>query len=285
MPPVPAYGPSASPTGLVDVVGFAERARTSRGSFAFAVPFPHLVIDGFLPEHAADALAAEFDEPTIDWQSLHHVNERKLVFGDRERMGPFAASLIDELHAPAFLRSLEALTGIGGLFGDPALDGAGMHRMVAGAHLNVHADALAHAKRRTWSRQLNLILFLNRDWDESYRGWLELWDARVEHCVRRIAPTFNRCVLFRTLETSYHGVPEGVACPSDRSRQSLALYYFCDEQRTVPLRATRYVPRPGDPTTRRALIRLDRALVAAYSLLKRYTPLDNARVSRFLRRF
>jgi len=267
-----------------DLAAIGARLVPRRAEFLAAAPFPHLVLDDFLPEDVADALAAEFDDPSIAWQPLHHVNERKSVFGDLERMGPVAASTIRALHAPEMRSALERLTGIAGLIGDPDLDGAGLHRTGPGGHLNVHTDALAHGKRRTWSRQLNLILFLNRDWSEAYRGDLELWDAGVHHCVRRIAPAFNRCVLFQTTPASFHGVPDGVSCPEGRSRKSLALYYFRDEAHVVPLRPTHYVPRPRDAFARRVLIRADRAALRLYALLKRYTPLDDARVTRLLRR-
>lgn len=267
-----------------DLAAIGARLAAHRAEFAAAAPFPHVVLDDFLPDEIADALAAEFDEPAIAWQPLHHVNERKSVFGDLARMGPVASSTIGALHSPEMRGALERLTGIAGLIGDPDLDGAGLHRTGPGGHLNVHTDALAHGKRRTWSRQLNLILFLNRDWSEDYRGELELWDAGVRHCVRRIAPVFNRCVLFQTTPVSFHGVPEGVACPDGRSRKSLALYYFRDEAHVVPLRPTHYVPRPRDAFARRVLIRADRALLRLYALLKRYTPLDDARVTRLLRR-
>jgi hypothetical protein len=272
----------------IDPLGLDELARRlarEREAFAAAAPFPHVVLDDLLPEPVADALAAEFDDPAIAWQPLHHVNERKLVFGDRGRMGEPAAMVVEALQSPTFLAALESLTGVRGMFGDPDLDGAGLHQTEPGGYLNVHADSLAHAKRRSWSRQLNLILFLNRDWRDEYRGWLELWDGRVERCVQRIAPVFNRAVIFRTSEISFHGVPEGVACPPGRARRSLALYYYRDESRTVRLRPTRYVPRPDDPLHRRALIHADRAMVALYSFLKRYTPLDDARATRILGRF
>jgi len=269
---------------VLDLASFTERMRASRESFAAATPFPHLSLDGFLPEATADALVAEFGDGSIAWRHLHHVNEWKQVFGDRSRMGPVASRVVDELQSPPFLRALEELTGVEGLTPDPDLDGAGLQQTGPGGHLNVHADALAHTKRRSWSRQLNLILFLNRDWDDAYCGWLELWDANVERCVQRIAPTFNRCVLFRTSAISFHGVPEGVACPPGRTRKSLALYYFRDEGRVLRLEPTRYRPRPADSVARRALIHADRGLVALYSLLKRYTPLDDARASRLLRR-
>lgn len=267
-----------------DVAALLARLSPYRAEFGSAAPFPHLVLDDFLPDDVADALAAEYDDPAISWHPLHHVNERKSVFGDLARMGPVAASTVRALHSPEMLGGLERLTGITGLIGDPELDGAGLHRTGPGGHLNVHTDALAHGKRRTWSRQLNLILFLNRDWSASYRGDLELWDADVSTCVRRIAPVFNRCVLFQTTPFSFHGVPEGVACPEGRSRKSLALYYFRDEAHVVPLRPTHYVPRPRDAFGRRLLIRADRALLRLYALLKRYTPLDDARVTRLLQR-
>jgi hypothetical protein len=272
-----------TPSGA-DVAAIRARLAPHRAAFDAAAPFAHVVLDDFLPEDLADALAAEFDDPAIPWHPLHHVNERKSVFGDLARMGPVAASTIRALHSMEMLSGLERLTGITALIGDPDLDGAGLHRTGPGGHLNVHTDALAHGKKRTWSRQLNLILFLNRDWRAEYRGDLELWDASVSRCVRRIAPAFNRCVLFRTTEVSFHGVPEGVACPEGRSRKSLALYYFRDEAHVVPLRPTHYVPRPRDAFARRLLIRADRAALRLYALLKRYTPLDDARVTKLLRR-
>ena len=71
---------------------------------------------------------------------------------------------------------------------------------------------------------------------------------------------------------------------TSRSRKSLALYYFRDAGRPLPLRPTRYVPRPDDGPLRRVLIHADRLALRGYSLLKRYTPLGDAIVSRILRK-
>jgi len=283
--PAPAKAAALAPALLLDTDRIGARLRAARDAFATAAPYPHVVLDDFLPEATADVLAAEIDDPRLVWQPLHHVNERKLVHGDLDRMGTTAAAVVRTLQAGPVLHDLECLTGIPDLLGDPELDGAGLHRMERGGYLNVHADALTHAKRRTWSRQLNLIVFLNRDWQDEYRGGLELWSADVQTCVRRIAPVFNRAVLFRTTPTSFHGVPEAIACPAGRTRKSLALYYFRDEAHVVRLRPTHYVPRPADSHLRRVLIHADRALLALYSLLKRYTPIDDARVARLLRHF
>jgi Rps23 Pro-64 3,4-dihydroxylase Tpa1-like proline 4-hydroxylase len=262
----------------------AALARTDPAAFAAASPFPHVVLDDFLPVDVADRLAAEFDGVGAAWKAYHHVNEKKLVASDVATMGPTARAVIAAFHADAFVAALETVVGADGLRVDPELDGAGLQQTRAGGFLNVHLDHLSHAKRRTWSRQVNLLLFLNRGWDASWGGTLELWDASVTRRVRAIEPAFNRCVVFRTSERSYHGVVP-VTCPAERARRSLALYYYRDEGRPLPLQPTRYVPRPGDGPLRRALIHADRWALGVYSALKRYTPIDDRLISRLLRWF
>jgi hypothetical protein len=269
----------------LDIDRFRNLAAERREVFASALPFPHVVLENFLRPEVADAVVREFDHPGLEWKSYHHVNERKLVCGDLPRMGPVSRMAITDLQSPAFLRALAVLAGVQALCADPDLDGAGLQQTCDGGFLNVHVDHLAHARRRTWSRQLNLILYLNRDWDESNRGWLEFWDPQVACCVHRIAPVFNRCVIFRTSRISFHGVPSGVTCAADRSRKSIALYYFRDEGRVCPLQPTYYAPLPSDPPLKRAAIVVDRWLLAVYSLAKRYLGLSDATVSRLLRRF
>lgn len=269
----------------VDPDRLAARVRTLAPAFAAAAPYPHVVVDDFLDPAVASRAAAEFAHPDLPWKHYHHVNEKKRVASELDRLGPTCRAVIEALHAPPFLAALASLTGVPGLVGDPELDGAGLHETLAGGFLNVHADHLAHAKRTTWSRRVNLLLFLNADWRNEWAGQLELWDAGAQRCAQRIAPVLNRCVIFSTTPTSFHGVPEGVACPAGTSRKSIAVYYFRDEGQPCRLQPTRYVPRPGDSPTRRLLIRADGALVWAYSALKRYTPLADRAVARLLRYF
>lgn len=261
-----------------------ERLVAGRDSFAAGEPFPHLVIDDFLEPQSAAVLEGAFARARGEWITYHHVNERKRGFNDTAGLDAQSRAVIADLQGEAFVRSLEALSGIEGLVSDPDLDGGGLHETEPGGFLNVHTDFLSHTTRRSWSRQLNLLLFLNRDWTEDYGGVLELWDEQVSACVQRIAPIFNRCVVFRTSEISFHGVPQPVTCPAGRSRKSLALYYFRDEGHTRPLHPTHYLPRPQDAPGRKLLIHLDRWAVYGYSLLKRYTPLGDKVITKILRR-
>ena len=69
-------------------------------------------------------------------------------------------------------------------------------------------------------------MYLNRDWEESYGGHLELWNKEMTNCEKKILPSFNTMVIFSTTDFSNHGHPEPLNCPKQISRKSIALYYF-----------------------------------------------------------
>ena len=56
-----------------------------------------------------------------------------------------------------------------------------------------------------------------------------IWDRGGSRCVWRFVPVFNRVVIFDTSNFSYHGHPRPLACPPDRARKSIALYYYTVE--------------------------------------------------------
>jgi hypothetical protein len=61
-------------------------------------------------------------------------------------------------------------------------------------------------------------------------GHLQLWDEKMERCGAKIAPLFNRMVVFSTTDKSYHGHPDELLCPANVRRNSLALYYYTAER-------------------------------------------------------
>ena len=104
-------------------------------------------------------------------------------------------------------------------------------------------------------RCINLIVFLNPGWDDSWGGALELWDRDMTQCVVSVAPRFNRAVLFDTDKTSFHGHPEPLVCPPGRTRRSMALYYYARAARgggAVDHR-TNWQVRPGSGDSPRGL--------------------------------
>jgi Rps23 Pro-64 3,4-dihydroxylase Tpa1-like proline 4-hydroxylase len=220
---------------LVDFKRMFEIGRDRSKDYRFATPFPHIVLDDFLP---ADSLQAVFDAlPRLDderlkWGNLNAnlpdgraAQARKYHLQNVLSMKPAMRQLISELNSGPFTFLLSELTGIEGLVVDAQLLGGGVHFVKPGGLLRVHADFRRHLSYNL-ERRLNLLLYMNPDWHEEYGGHLELWDPEMKACVERILPISNRCVIFNTTENSYHGHPHPLTCPEGMLRCAIALYYY-----------------------------------------------------------
>jgi hypothetical protein len=235
-----------SPLDVIDLDGLRLRLDDLKAMYASAVPFPHVVLDDVLQASVFDAASTEF--PPIDdpsWMGYLHVNETKFANPRHDTWGPTLQSIAEALCGDDFVKLLGELTGFEHLKSDITMDGGGLHQTLSGGHLNVHADFTTHHRRHNWRRRINVLLYFNESWDPAWGGDLELWDANVTSCVRRVEPVANRMLIFTTSGDAYHGHPQALACPPGTARRSLALYYFTEEHRPVR-RATRYRPRPGD---------------------------------------
>jgi hypothetical protein len=204
----------------------AAVSKVHREGYGKARPFPHAVMDDLLPVAFADQVLDEFPAPDRGiWWEFDSERERKLATKDESSMGEATRHLFAEFNSAAFIDFLEELTGIEGLVPDPHLSGGGLHQIRCGGHLSIHADFNRHP-RTDLERRLNVLFYLNRDWEESYGGALELWSEDMRACEARILPLFNRCVVFSTGDTSFHGHPDPLTCPPERTRKSMALYYY-----------------------------------------------------------
>jgi Rps23 Pro-64 3,4-dihydroxylase Tpa1-like proline 4-hydroxylase len=203
-----------------------DLASKNREAYANAHPFPHIVIDNFLPESVLDEILEEFPKPgAINWQTFNNTSEKKLASTSELQMGEKTRLLLYQLNSATFINFIEKITGIDGIIPDPHFVGGGLHQIQRGGYLKIHADFNRHSKLRL-DRRLNLLLYLNKNWQEEYGGYLELWDTSMTSCQRKILPIFNRCVIFSTTDFSYHGHPEPLNCPEGETRKSLALYYY-----------------------------------------------------------
>lgn len=194
-----------------------------------AEPFPHVVVDNLLEPELLDEVLQEFDSmDRARWHHTERATERKSSTEDFQHFGPTTRALIAQFNASPFLAFLEQLTGIAGLIADPHLRGGGLHEIRRDGALGVHADFNFYPRLGLY-RRLNLLLYLNPGWEHAWGGDLELWDRGGTRCAKRIAPVFNRAVVFDTSNFSYHGHPTPLACPPDRARKSIALYYYTVE--------------------------------------------------------
>lgn len=202
-----------------------------RAEFLSAKPFPFVKIDGFLdPGFAREVSAAypSFEQALATGKSFQAVNERKKVqITDASRFPGPIAKLNDLLASPGFLSDLSYITAIPNLLADQALTGGGMHMTGPGGRLDVHID-FNYMEDRKLHRRLNLLLYLNPAWEESWGGHIQLWDKEVKTCERSFAPKLNRCVIFETSEISYHGVTP-ITASALHPRISFATYYYTVE--------------------------------------------------------
>jgi glycosyltransferase involved in cell wall biosynthesis len=103
-----------------------------------------------------------------------------------------------------------------------------MHKIDSGGKLSIHADSRKHAVTGNY-RRINLLVYLNKNWNSEWGGSLQLWNNDMTTMVQDIQPFFNRVVIFNTGGDTYHGHPHVLNTPEGVSRISLALYYYTKE--------------------------------------------------------
>ncbi len=193
-----------------------------------AAPFPNIVFDNFFNEGLLGQVLDDFPDLSKkeDVITYNNQNEKKLEAKGEQYFSDATKALVHYLNSQPVLEFLQELTGIKQiLLPDPYFNGGGYHEIKPGGLLKVHADFNKHDK--TWlDRRINLLVYLNKDWDESYGGHFELWDKTMSKSQKKVLPVFNRVAIFSTTDFSYHGHPNPLTCPPDRSRKSLALYYY-----------------------------------------------------------
>lgn len=239
-------------------------------NYQTAEPFPHIVIDNFLPPQVLSSVLENFPSPSqLKWKKHENVEEIKLEFTKAEMMPSEAREVLYFLNSAIILNFLEQLTGIANLLPDPYFVGGGLHQIQPGGFLDVHADFNKYQKFDL-DRRLNLLIYLNEDWKEEYGGHLELWDKTMTNCEKTILPIFNRCVVFSTTSDSFHGHPMPLTCPPDRTRKSLAVYYYTNgrpEEEINFAHSTVFKKRPG-----KELNAATRATIVAKKILKSLLP-------------
>lgn len=204
----------------------AKLAENSYQNYLHATPFPHIVLDNFFNPELLEKLLSEFPGPkAIPWQRYDNDREIKLASASEAAFGPVTRLFLYHLNSITFLDFLSKVTGIPDLISDPSFDGGGLHQIVRGGKLGIHADFNKHP-RYELDRRLNLLLYLNKDWKDDYGGHLELWDRDMKGCQAKITPIFNRLMIFGTTDYTFHGHPDPLGCPEGMTRKSLALYYF-----------------------------------------------------------
>lgn len=232
-------------------IDLKQLAAEKKAEYQNASPFPNISFDNFFNPEMLSQVLDDFPDLSkkADIISYNNHNEKKLAAKGESHFSDNTKAFVHFLNSQPVLEFLQELTGMKEtLMPDPYFLGGGYHEIKPGGLLKVHADFNKH-ELSGLDRRINLLVYLNKDWEESYGGNFELWDEKMTKSEKKILPIFNRVAIFSTTDFSYHGHPDPLTCPPDRSRKSIALYYYSNGRPKSELsdkaHSTLFVSRAG----------------------------------------
>ena len=227
-----------------------ELADNIHKKFVNNQPFKHVVIEDFFTKEFCQALLDNFpdfdkklamdENGNVGRKAVHeHISDLSIDYNKLDKL----------VQSKEFLKLIEKFTGIKGLKYDPHYFGGGTHNNLHGQDLDPHVD-FTHHPITGQHRRMNLIVYLNKEWEKEWGGNIELHkNPRLdptEDEIISVKPMFNRAVIFETNDISWHGFSR-INLPENKkglTRKSFALYYYTDSrEEVVKPHSTIYVER------------------------------------------
>ena len=254
---------------MYDIINPELEARFDelRNSYNNAEPCKHLSIEGFLRPEIADQLYANF--PSINTLNVKRksLNEDKSEDYHFERWHPVFTQVREVIKSDEFCQWMSKLTGIDGLMTTTDSLGSGVHQGKNGSFVDVHVDVNMNPEKGLW-RRINLLIYLNKNWQDHYGGDLELWDKEMKNCVHKIPPSHNRAVIFYTDDNSPHGY-SAIDVPEGETRKSFYTYYYTPIGEVFSYRDSKFIPRPDEGLGKKIITNTKEAIkINAKKLLK-----------------
>lgn len=207
-----------------------------------AMPFRHVILDDFANTEGLCRLLDELPNP--ESQVLN--KSRDYIFAKNKfeksgfnSFGELSAELYNDLVSDRFASFLSGLTGRE-VWIDRDFHGGGLHQGGPGSYLDMHVDFNVHPLHAEWFRDLNVLLYLNRDWRNEYGGQLKLKNA-VDATSTEVDPVFNRCVIMETRDYTLHGY-DALNFPPGHYRRSIACYAYSRLSGDVKSHSTTWYP-------------------------------------------
>jgi Rps23 Pro-64 3,4-dihydroxylase Tpa1-like proline 4-hydroxylase len=200
----------------------------------FETPYKHLVIDDFFDKRLADLCLANF--PLLEDASWEHANDEDIEIKYRTTWKSefdIPEGIVDAvriLNSSLFLKAMSIRFGIDKIVSDPYFTGGGLNITKTGGLLDVHVDGNYHDATGL-NRRLNALVYMNPNWQPAWGGEFGVYDENGDKCLKKIAPLFNRLVIFDSHDKSFHGLPAPLKFPESETRKSIILYYYTKESR------------------------------------------------------
>lgn len=217
---------------IIDIEKLRSNLDSYKNEWNSKKPFRYFYVDDFLVPNWAEKVLAEYPKPDVNWENTTYINQKNKFQKTKFEKDSIFNIVFEEMNHPEFLALISEMTGINNLIPDHDLFGGGLHQSVKGAFLDVHIDYNIHPETKL-HRRLNILVYMNKDWEDQFEGHLELWDMDKKERLEKIAPLFNRMAMFETNEISWHGHPHKLNTPDGVSRKSIAAYYYTKEREDI----------------------------------------------------
>lgn len=213
-------------------------------------PYSIWVVDEFLNK---DCIATLF----CNWpprHSLHWHHGHKSIDGKQNileqgmrgiskinKMPTKIAEIIEYMHSQEFTDKIGEIVGMDNLIPDQAMRWSGLRTMLPNSFQLIHSDARISPESGL-KKELTVLLYTQPAyWNAIHSGDLEIWNDEMTECVHKIEPEYNRAVIFRNTDTSFHGVPE-----VNFERRAITFSILSEEETSNRSKAL-FVARPQDP--------------------------------------
>jgi len=184
-----------------------------------------LQLDNIIPQQIATQMSKEIDK--IPLEDCKKFTRKGSCMYEHNKLDdtPVADQVVHALHSKTFIDWLQKVTDTVDLIPDPHLVGAGYMRSFQGDSLQVHTDFNWNNELRL-HRMVNLIIYLNDDWKKEWGGNLQFYDTENNKLLSEVVPSLGNAVIWMYNNLAYHGYPEPMTCPKNKSRKGIRLFYY-----------------------------------------------------------
>jgi len=229
---------------MINLQFLEDNKEKLRTEYLLAKPFPYLVIDNFCDQKKIDSLYNKI--PELNNKSRDYMfAKNKFEKSNYKELGEEFCELYEDLSSQRMNDFLSFISNES-VFVDPANHGGGLHQGKKNSFLDMHLDFNYHPLKKSWYRNMNLLLYLNKDWKPEYKGHLKLVDLRTGE-EKELAVPFNRMIIQQTRAFTLHGY-EQTHFPEGKYRTSIATYaYTIHQHRIEKARTTDWHVGDGKP--------------------------------------
>ena len=209
-------------TSMISFKLLSENKDDFRIQYLSAKPFSYLVIDGLFDSEKLKELYSQI--PDLDNKSKDYMfANNKFEKSNYKTLGPLFEEIYNDISSKEMNEFLSYISSKN-VFVDPKNHGGGLHQGKKNSSLDMHLDFNYHPLKDHLYREMNLLLYLNNDWQEEYKGHLKIEDLRTG-IKKEIGVPFNRLIIQQCGPHTLHGYDQ-TNFPEGNFRTSIATYAY-----------------------------------------------------------